>query len=414
MAGGICFYTCDRKTKAPNEAIMAISKRIAESMKSSSWVRAMFETGIKLKKEHGADNVCDFSLGNPDLEPPAELLPVLEQLIRDTTPRSHGYMPNGGYPEVRQAIAEHVSGIHGVALSGECLVMSCGAAGALNVALKSILNPGDTVLACTPCFMEYRAYADNHGGLLELVDGAADFDLNLDALEAAIDPGTAAVIINSPNNPSGRIYPESTVKALGEMLRKKSAETGRAIYLLSDEPYRNLVYDGAFVPSIFRHYENSIIAHSYSKELSIPGERIGWVAVHPDADDRAALVDAIILCTRILGFVNAPALMQRAVAGLLGVQIDTAPYARRRNILCDGLSRAGYELTKPEGTFYLFPKAPGGDDLAFVAALQEERILTVPGRGFGAPGYFRIAFCVEDAVVERSLEGFSRVIGRFQ
>ena len=392
---------------------MAISRLIKESMEGSSWVRAMFERGIELKRKHGPEKVCDFSLGNPDLDPPEAFGRELRKILDETIPQKHGYMPNGGYPDVRAAVAEYATGVLGVPLTGDSVIMTCGAAGALNVALKSILNPGDQVLSSTPYFIDYRAYAENHGGVFRFVPGGADFDLDVSALEAGITPSTAAVVINSPNNPSGRIYPKDTIEALGDMLRRKSIQVGRAIYLVSDEPYRNIVYDGAEVPSVFRYYENSILAHSYSKELSIPGERIGWVAVHPKAEDHGDLVGAIILCTRVLGYVSAPALMQRAISKLLGVHVDSSPYRRRRDLLCDALTGIGYEFTKPEGSFYLFPKTPGGDDLKFVEALQQELILTVPGRGFGTPGYFRIAYCVDETVIKRSISGFERVYRNF-
>ena len=402
-------------------------------MQGSSWVRAMFETGIKLKKEHGAENVCDFSLGNPDLEPPAEFHASIRKILDEEISGRHGYMPNGGYPDVREAIAHYVAVEYGAAVRGEHVVMSCGAGGALNVVIKSILDPGDVVLACTPCFMEYRAYAENHGGELELVAGTDDFNLDVGAIAAAIDARSAdssgagaggaesrvaesrvaAIIINSPNNPSGRVYPESTIAALGAMLEEKSRETGRTIYLVSDEPYRKIVYGDVKVPSVFSHYRNAIVASSYSKELSIPGERIGWIAVHPEIDDKTDLINALILCTRILGFVNAPALMQRVVVRLAGLTVDLTPYTRRRNLLCKNLKAMGYELIEPEGTFYLFPRAPGGDDMAFVEALQKELVLTVPGRGFGSPGHFRMAFCVGEEVIERSFGAFEKVRARF-
>lgn len=373
----------------------------------------MFETGIRLKNEHGADKVFDFSLGNPDLEPPATFHETIRDILSADIKGRHGYMPNGGYPDVRATVAGYVSEEYGVETTGSNIIMACGAGGALNVVLKSILNPGDTVLSCTPCFMEYRAYAANHGGQLVLVEGSEDFDLNVNALEEAIDAKTAAVIINSPNNPSGKIFPESTIRSLGEMLEKKSKEIGRDIYLVSDEPYRKIVYGNAHVPSVFSHYRNSIVASSYSKELSIPGERIGWIAVHPEAADLEELMDALTLCTRILGYVNAPGLMQQVIGRVAGTRVDIEPYIRRKEILCSGLSKMGYEFAEPEGTFYLFPKAPGGDDMAFVQALQEELILTVPGRGFGTPGYFRIAFCTGEDVIERSLPSFEKVISRF-
>ncbi len=382
-------------------------------MKSSSWVRAMFEIGIRLKAEHGAENVFDFSLGNPDLEPPPEFHREIKRILEADMPGRHGYMPNGGYPEVRSAIAGHVSEEYGVAIGGGNVVMSCGAGGALNVVFMSILNPGDTVVTCTPFFMEYKSYVSNHGGELVLVDGKDDFDLDVGGLEKAIDARTAAVIINSPNNPSGKVYPESTIKALGEMLVRRSRETGRTIYLVSDEPYRRIVYDGVVVPSVLKNYADSIVASSYSKELSIPGERIGWIAVNPATADSAEIVNALILCTRILGFVNAPALMQRVVGRLPGCGVDIGPYERRKNLLCGSLKKMGYSLREPDGTFYLFPKAPGGDDIAFIEALQEELVLAVPGRGFGTPGYFRLAFCVGEEIIKRALPAFERVLKRF-
>lgn len=383
-------------------------------MEGSSWVRSMFETGLALKREHGEENVCDFSLGNPDLEPPANFRQTLIALLEDKKAHQHGYMPNGGFPEVRASIASYVSKEYAVDVTGRHVLMSCGAAGALNVVLKSILDPGDNVLACTPCFMEYKAYAENHGGEMRFVPGTEAFDLNVSGLDAAIDERTAALIINSPNNPTGRIYPAKTLQDLAAMLEERSRKRGKAIYVISDEPYRHIVYTETDVPSILQYYSNSIVVNSYSKELSIPGERIGWIAVHPESEACPDLLNALVLSTRILGYVNAPALMQRAVAALTGESVDVAPYAERRALLCDSLRDAGYEVARPEGAFYAFPKAPGGDDLAFTRALQEERILTVPGRGFGAPGYFRIAFCVDRSVIERALPGFEKVRRHFR
>jgi aspartate aminotransferase len=377
-------------------------------MDRSSWIRKMFETGALLKAQHGADRVCDFSLGNPNLDPPEQFQEALLEILGEKSPGRHRYMQNAGYPEVRQRVSEAVSGEQGVALSKEQLIMTCGAGGAMNVALKAILNPGDRIIVSTPCFMEYAFYADNHGGALDLVPSRDDFDLDIDALEAKITPSTAGLIVNSPNNPTGRIYPQGTLRDLGQMLEEKSRKMGRGIYLISDEPYRKIVYDGMEVPSAMAAYANSIVAGSYSKDLSIPGERIGFLAVHPEAEDLQALMNAFILCNRILGFVNAPALMQRAVARLQGISVDPALYQTKRDRLWDGLVSAGYQVVRPDGTFYLFPESPNGDDLAIVEALRQELILTVPGRGFGTPGYFRIAFCVDDAVIERSLEGFAR------
>ncbi len=388
---------------------MAVSSRVLEAIESSSWVRAMFEVGLKLKKEHGADKVLDLSLGNPDLEPPQEFSGALSSLLEERTPHAHSYMPNGGYPEVREEIAGRVQKEYGVDTDGRYVVMSCGAGGGLNVTFKSILNPGDRVLTQAPYFMEYRWYVDNHRGTLEPLGLAEGFDLDVDRIADRIGPDVAAVLINVPNNPSGRIYSESTISALGNMLDERSKAVGRRIYLVSDEPYREIVYDGASVPSVFSHYEHSIVVSSYSKTLSIPGERIGWIAVDPRAEDADTLLDAMILCTRTLGFVNAPALMQRTVARLADVAVDIEPYRKRRELLCDGLEDIGYELERPEGTFYCFPRSPIPDEMKLIEALQNQLILAVPGRGFGAPGYFRLSLCANEDVIRRSLSGFRRV-----
>ncbi len=391
---------------------MAVSDKIRTMMGQSSWIRKMFETGARLRAEHGADRICDFSLGNPNLPPPPQFHEALLRVVNEPFEGKHAYMPNAGYPLVRKKVAAAVSGEQAVALDERHLIMTCGAGGALNVALKTVVNPGDTVLVCAPYFMEYGSYVDNHGGTLEHVAATPDFDLDVEALDSRITARTAAVIMNSPNNPSGRIYPEATLRSLGRMLDAASRRAGRAIYLLSDEPYRRIAYDGLRVPSAMAAYRNSIVATSYSKDLSIPGERIGWLAVNPQAEAAAELIDGFILCNRILGYVNAPALMQLVVAELGGASVDAGVYQRKRDRLCDALQGIGYEMQRPQGTFYLFPRAPGGDDLAAVQALQDELVLTVPGRGFGTPGWFRIAFCVDDAVIERSIAGFARAFAR--
>ncbi len=392
---------------------MAVSARMRRSLEGSSWIRRMFEAGAQLAAVHGRDKVCDFSLGNPDVEPPAAFQAALEAVVREPIVRKHGYMANAGYPEVRAAVAAHLSTEMGVALSAEDVVMSCGAGGGLNAALKALLDPGDEVIASVPYFVEYGSYADNHGGTLVLAPTREDFDLDVAAIEARIGPRTAAVIVNSPNNPTGRVYPERTIRDLGAMLAAASRRVGRTVYLLSDEPYRHIVYGGLRVPSVFTAYPHGIAVSSHSKDLSLPGERIGCVVVHPEAEDAAQVVAAIVVATRVLGFVNAPALMQRVTARLQGLSVDPELYRARRDRLYEALTGMGYAATRPEGAFYLFPKAPGGDDLAFVKVLQDELVLAVPGRGFGAPGYFRLAYCVDMAVIERSLEGFRRAIGRF-
>jgi aspartate aminotransferase len=391
---------------------MAISAKIAADMEKSSWIRKMFETGAVLKQQYGAENVYDFSLGNPNVPPPEAFFTAVAETAAENPEGIHGYMPNAGFPETRRAVAEYASKELTTILKPEHIILSCGAGGGMNVVLKTILNPGDEVVVSAPYFMEYNFYAGNHGGTVKAVPGKDNFDLDIGAIAAGISPKTAAVIINSPNNPSGAVYGESLVRELGNMLEKKSTETGRTIYLISDEPYRKIVYDGVSVPSVMEAYNSSIVVTSYSKDISIPGERIGYIAVHPNAEDCKNIVDGAILSTRILGFVNAPALMQRVIVRLQGEHIDPDIYKRKRDLLCDGLAAGGYEFTPPKGTFYLMPKAPGGDDTAFVAALQQERILAVPGRGFGLPGYFRLSFCVKDETIIGSLPGFSRACNR--
>lgn len=385
---------------------MAISTHIAEMMEGSSFIRKMFETGAKLKAEYGAENVYDFSLGNPNIPPVEDFGINLQKIISEDKPGDHGYMPNAGYPWVRAAVADFVSAEQKTELDESAVVMTCGAGGGMNIVLKSILNRGDRVLVSAPCFMEYKFYADNHGGSLDIIPPAEGFDLDIDAFEKSIDDSVAAVILNSPNNPSGKIYSEENLKDFCEMLDRVSKKTGRSIYLICDEPYRKIIFDGAVVPSVFPLYRNSIVITSYSKDLSLPGERIGYAAVNPAADDYHNLINAMILCNRVLGFVNAPALMQRVVAGLQGRSVDIDAYRRKRDLLCGGLSGIGYKLEKPKGTFYLFLEAPGGDDKSFVDLLQQERVLVVPGAGFAMPGYFRISYCVDDNVITNSLAGF--------
>lgn len=388
---------------------MAISTLMKKKLEASSLIRKMFDDGKRLRKLHG-DRVCDFSLGNPSMSPPKEFTETLEKLIKSDIPEKHSYMTNAGYPAVRDSIAETISEETGVEFEGKHLIMTCGAGGALNIAFKAIINPGDEILVSTPCFLVYDAYVSNHGGSLRLIDGKEDFSPDIDAIEAAITPKTAALIINSPNNPSGAVYSEETINEIAAMLKKKSAEINREIYIISDEPYRKIIYDDAVVPSIPAAYKNTIMVTSYSKDLSIPGERIGWAAVHPEADDAEDLLNAMVMCNRDLGYTNAPALMQRAVAESHKACIDVDIYKRKRDLFVKNLKEIGYELQEPKGTFYLFPKAPGGDDARFTEILKEELILTVPGRGFGKPGYFRISYCVPDEVIEQSFEGFRRAL----
>jgi len=392
---------------------MTIAIKMQTYIERSSWIRKMFEQGAKLKAKHGAENVFDFCLGNPNLEPPARFKEVLVDAAKASGSGHHGYMPNTGYASVRQAVAEFLSREQGVAVTADEVIMTCGAAGALNVILKAILDPGDEMITPAPYFVEYGFYADNHGGVLKTVSTKSDFTLDLQAIQAAITPGTKAVLINSPNNPSGQIYSKESLLQLGSLLTEEGRRLNRTLYLISDEPYRKITFDGAKVASIFSCYAESMIATSYSKDLSIPGERIGFLAVNPRSTYKEDLLAGMALANRILGYVNAPALMQRAIQSLQGVSVDATIYKKKRDLLCDGLSECGYEIVKPSGAFYLFPKTPIRDDVAFVKALQEELILTVPGSGFGAPGYFRIAFCVDDDTIREALPGFERVLKLF-
>jgi aspartate aminotransferase len=391
---------------------MAVAKKMLHFMESSSWIRKMFEEGARLRKIHGEENVFDFSLGNPNVPPPELVKNKLRELMELDLPGKHGYMPNAGLPETREAVSAYLCKEHCVAVASEHIVATCGAAGALNIILKALLDPGDELLVPAPYFVEYGFYADNHGGILRTVPTNADFTLDLDAIEKSINERTKIVLVNSPNNPTGQIYSDIAIEELGKILSRKSVQYGHTIYLVSDEPYRKIVYDGYDVPCIFQHYANSIIASSYSKDLSIPGERIGFVAVHPGADHVKELMGALALANRILGFVNAPGLMQRMIVALQGMCVDVEIYRRKRDRLVSALKDFGYELIRPPGTFYLFPKSPLADDVRFVRILQEENILVVPGSGFGGPGYFRIAYCVDDQVIERALPGFERAIVR--
>ncbi len=320
---------------------MPVSQRIATSIQNSSWIRKMFEEGARLKKEYGAKNVFDFSLGNPNLDPVDPMKDAMAATAAAHAPGIHGYMPNAGFADVRAAVAEKIRQDEGIDISENGIVMTVGAGGALNVIFKTILNPGDEVLVPKPFFVEYVSYADNHGGKVVLVPTLADFSLDLDALEAAITDKTAAVLINSPNNPTGKVYSEQQIHQLGALLDRKSKETGRTIVLISDEPYRGIIYDGVVVPSILKAYANSLVATSFSKDLSLAGERIGYVAMNPHMDQASLTMDGLVLSNRILGFVNAPALIQRAVKDQLRSVVDTSVYKRRRDRLYDALTVSG-------------------------------------------------------------------------
>ena len=390
---------------------MSIARKIKSSIAQSSMIRKMFEEGALMKKKYGADKVFDFSLGNPNIAPPEEFKKELIKLAAENIPLKHGYTPSAaGYTEARQAIAEKINKTHGLKLNCDHVIMSCGAAGALNVILKSLLDPMDEVIVPRPSFVEYPFYIDNCGGIIKYVKTSADFSLDISAIAEAINNKTKAVLINSPNNPTGKIYSKKNVDDLVRLLTDKSKELNKTIYLVSDEPYSEIVFDNVTVSSVLKAYRNSVIACSYSKTLSLPGERIGYIAVNPDIYESDDLFDALVLCTRILGFVNAPAFMQRIVAKLQDAAVDVKVYQKKRDILCEGLAKAGYKFEKPQGTFYLFVRSPIPDDSEFVKMLLKKNILVVPGSGFGGPGYFRIAFCVDDATIINSMEGFASAI----
>ncbi len=389
---------------------MPVSRRVTELMKGSSWIRRMFEEGARLKAELGADRVFDFSLGNPVVEPPPEVKEAFRAALEDPTPGLHRYMPNAGFPAVRKAVSEFLTQDYGVEFSPDRILMTVGAGGGLNVVFKALLDPGDEVVVLAPYFSEYPFYVDNHGGRLVPVPTGPGFQPDLGALAAALTERTAAVIVNSPNNPTGVVYEQPALDALGDVLREHSRRTGRTVVLVSDEPYRRILFDGRRPASVFRAYGPTVLATSHSKDLALPGERIGIVAVGPDLPEAAAFTGACTFANRVLGFVNAPALAQRAVARLQGRSVDPALYQRRRDRLHGALAGMGYDVIRPGGAFYLFPRAPGGDDVAWVRRLLEERILVVPGTGFGFPGHFRVAYCVPEREIEGALPGFERAL----
>ncbi|MDR0315748.1 MAG: pyridoxal phosphate-dependent aminotransferase [Treponema sp.] len=402
---------------------MPIAAGIQNALGSSSMIRKMFEEGGLLKKQHGADKVFDFSLGNPDIDPPPAFHEIFVKLAQEDKKGSHGYMPNAGFPNVREALAQKASREHQVAIDGSHIVMAVGAAGGLNTVFKTICNPGDEVIVTRPYFMEYRSYTANHGAKLVEVEALPDFNLNIDAIAAALSPQTAAVLINSPNNPTGKVYPADTIAALGALLREHGAKTGRLPYLVSDEPYREIAYN-VEVPPILSAYSESIVVNSYSKSLSLPGERIGYIAVSPGISDKDDVMNGLIYATRILGYVNAPALMQRIVAELTAARVDVAIYARRRDAFMAILDRAGIKYAAPEGAFYLFCQVPqqrkpvpatdaapqAGDDIAFVNHLKQHLILGVPGSGFGKPGWLRFAYCIDEKIIRNAGDAFKQAM----
>ena len=365
----------------------------------------MFEEGEKMKKIHGPQNILDFTLGNPVMEPPAQLKDELVRLVTSDDPGMHRYMTNSGYEDVRAEIAEFHSQRTGLPFTRDHIVMTVGSAGGMNVVLKSLLDPGNEVIVLTPFFVEFKFYIENHGGVMKLVPTTEDFHLDVGKIEAAITRKTKAIIINSPNNPTGVVYSEKELLDLAAVLHRRR-EKGQRIFLLSDEAYRKILYDGIVLPDVFNIYEDTISVTSHSKDLALPGERIGYIIASPRITNLKPLMDAMIFSNRILGFINAPALMQRLVSRFQKNSVDILDYQKKRDALYNILVEAGLSVVKPMGAFYIFPKSPIPDDIAFVRELQQHRILAVPGVGFGTPGHFRLAYCIPMDVIERSRKHF--------
>lgn len=392
-----------------------IADKMKALVKNSSAIRAMFEEGKIMAAKYGAENVYDFSLGNPNVPAPVQVKEaIIEEAEKEDPIVLHGYMSNAGYEDVRQAVAESINKKFDTAFSAKNIIMTVGAAGGLNVILKTLLNPGDEVIAIAPYFGEYNSYVSNFDGKLVVVSPNTEtFQPNLIELEEKLTARTKAVIVNSPNNPTGVIYSEETIQAMAEILRKKQKEFGTDIYLISDEPYRELAYDGAEVPYLTKYYENAIIGYSFSKSLSLPGERIGYLVIPDEAADSEDVISAAGTATRILGYVNAPSLMQKAVTKCLDAQADVPYYDRNREDLYNGLKEMGFECIKPQGAFYLFMKSPVADEKVFCEAAKKQHILIVPGSSFACPGYVRIAYCVAHETIINSMPGFKALAEEF-
>jgi aspartate aminotransferase len=383
---------------------MIVSRAVTDNLTKASWIRRMFEEGARLKQERGADKVFDFTLGNPEIEPPAAVLAAARRVLESPARHLHAYMPNAGHAPVREAVARRLAARTGLPYTANHVLMTVGAGGALNAVLKAMLDPGDEVITVAPFFAEYGFYAENHGGQLVVVQPRDDLTPDVAKIAAAISPRTRAILLNSPNNPSGIIYPASTFVEIEALL----AETAQPIALISDEPYRALVFDDVVPPEVPPLVTRAVIATSWSKSLAIPGERIGYLAISPRMPEAAELFEACAFTNRVLGYVNAPALWQWVVAEVEDQVIDVGPYREKRDLMYAGLTRIGYQCVKPQGAFYVFPRTPIFDDVAFVRLLAEEGVLTVPGSGFGAPGHIRISLTVERDTVTRALPGFER------
>jgi aspartate aminotransferase len=398
-----------------DQKMQLISNQIKGFLDKSSWIRKMFETGIEMKKEFGADNVYDFSLGNPDLPPPEG---VGNALFRMSTgmnkPFALGYMNNAGYPEVRKTVAKSLSAEQGMTIPADNVIMTCGAAGAINIFFRAVLEPGDEVICPAPYFVEYGFYVGNFGGVLRPVKSKPlTFELDFEAIDKAFTPKTRAVLINSPNNPTGQIYSREDLEKLAALIAKHSEKAGRPIFLLSDEPYRFLNYDDVEIPSVFSIYKYSVIVSSFSKKLSLAGARIGYLAVNPAIEDPKDLINGAIMTNRILGFVNAPALAQNILHHSMDSTVDINIYRQRRDAMAAILDNSGIKYSMPRGAFYFFPQSPVEDESIFINALMKEHILAVPGTGFGYPGYFRLTFCVDINTIINSKNAFKQVMDKF-
>jgi aspartate aminotransferase len=393
-----------------------ISKKMQEQVQNSSIIRAMFEEGKRLAKIYGVDNVYDFSLGNPSVEPPEEVKKAILDILNNEDAISiHGYMNNSGYEDVRAIIARSINEKFSTTFTENNILMTVGAAGGLNVIFKTILNPKDEVITFAPFFGEYKNYVSNYEGELIIISpNTVDFQPNLQEFKGKITPKTKAVIINSPNNPTGVIYSENTIIKLSEILKEKQKEFGTDIYIVSDEPYRELAYDNVEVPYLSKYYANTIIGYSFSKSLSLPGERIGYLVIPDQVADYENVIAAANIANRILGFVNAPSLFQRVIAKCLDIKVDLKAYNRNRELLYNGLSSYGYQCIKPEGAFYMFVKTPIEDDIEFCSLAKKKNILIVPGSSFGCPGYVRIAYCVDYKTIDKALPGFKSLIAEMK
>ncbi|MBR1757765.1 MAG: pyridoxal phosphate-dependent aminotransferase [Lachnospiraceae bacterium] len=382
-----------------------ISKKMVGFVQNNSVIRAMFEEGKIMAAKYGKENVYDFSLGNPSVEPPKEITEAIVEIATKEEPNLvHGYMSNSGYEDVREAIAQSLNGRFGTTFTQKNILMTVGAAGGLNVIFKTLLNPGDEVIAFAPYFVEYRSYVRNYDGeIVEISPNTETFQPNLAELAEKITPKTKAVIVNTPNNPTGVVYTEETIQAMAKVLCEKEKELGTSIYLISDEPYRELVYTDVEPPYLTKYYHNTIVGYSFSKSLSLPGERIGYLVIPDTVDDADDVIAAATIANRILGYVNAPSLMQRVVAKCLDAKVDVDTYRKNRDLLYKTLTDNGFTCAKPDGAFYLFVKAPDGDDKAFTNRAKAERLLIVPGSSFACAGYCRVAYCVSYEMIERSI-----------